>query len=188
MIRERVEALRRLMEQEGIQAYIIPGRDPHRSEVTADYWNRRRFISGFTGSFGNAVVWSGGAGVWTDSRYFIQAEQELDPEVFTLFKKGLPETPSLEAWLVRNLTQGEKTGVDSRLLSCKEYERLEEKLARKAITLCALDENLVDRIWHDRPESPGKAVRKHALSFAGETVKSKLGRLRERLARAGAEA
>ena len=109
---DRVKALRQLMNERGISAFIIPGTDPHLSEYSADHWKSRGWISGFNGSAGTAVVTSEKAGLWTDSRYFLQAEIQLAGSDFVLFKDGLPETPSIREWLVEILPSGSVVGID----------------------------------------------------------------------------
>ena len=188
MICERVVALRNLMKAHGVQAYIIPSADQHRSEYPAELWRRRPFISGFTGSAGDAVVTEDQAGLWTDSRYHLQAGQELDPSVYTLFKSGTPGVPSKEGWLADVLGPGKKVGVDPRLLSHQEFSKIAGTFEKKGITLLSIDENLVDLIWTDQPARPNAAVREHDLSFAGESMESKLTRVREEMAQVGADA
>lgn len=188
MIRERVEALQKLLIEKDLHAYIIPGKDPHQSEYVPDVWQRRRFISGFTGSAGDVVVTRSVAGLWTDFRYYLQAEDQLDNEVFTLFKMGLPEVPKFDAWLAQTLSKGEKVGVDSRLFSLNDYKSLKAKLAVKGVELCPIDENLLDAVWEDQPAMPSDAIKVHDLEFAGESVGDKLGRLRTSMEAAGTEA
>jgi len=126
MTGESVAKLRELMDQHGVDAYIVPSTDPHQSEYVPALWQRRPFISGFKGSFGDVVVTGRMAGLWTDSRYFLQAASQLDEKVYTLFKWGLPEVPSYKDWLAASLGAGEKVGVDPRLLSFKEFGELRE--------------------------------------------------------------
>jgi Xaa-Pro aminopeptidase len=181
MTADRVEALRRLMEKHQVDAYIVPGTDPHQSEYLPKLWLRRPFISGFTGSAGDVIITRDAAGLWTDSRYFIQAETQLDPKVFTLFKLGVPGTPTGKDWLATTLDEGAKVGIDTRLFPREIYMKLGARLARKKIELKSIDENLVDAVWPDQPSRPEDPVKPHDVKYAGESVERKLERLRDRL-------
>jgi Xaa-Pro aminopeptidase len=186
--REKVAALRRRMKQEGLAAYLVPATDPHLNEETPECWKRRQWVSGFTGGAGDVLVTAKEAGLWTDSRYFLQAEAELDPEVFRLFKKGIEGTPTIEAHLTATLRRGQVCGVDPRLLSRTDADRLENALSAKGIRLRFPRQNLVDLLWTDRPAIPGKPLVRHAARLAGETAEAKLERLRQQMAEAGVEA
>jgi len=188
MIREKVEELRRLMEKHQIDAYIVPSTDPHCSEYVPDLWQRRAFISGFTGSAGDLVITQTQAGLWTDSRYFIQAENQLDTDCFTLFKMALPETPTMEDWIVKILKSGQKVGIDPKLISQKSFSDRGEKLEKNGAGVCSVEENLVDAVWTDRPGSPSDKVRIHPIQYSGESVKEKLTKVRKEMAKAGADA
>ena len=111
----RLKALRDEMGKAGITAFIIPGTDPHQSEYYASHWAARTWISGFDGSAGTAVVTTNQAGLWTDSRYFLQAAQQLEDSGFELFKEGLPDTPTIEQWLLTTLPQGATIAIDGTL-------------------------------------------------------------------------
>lgn len=184
----RIEALRRLMRRAGLSAYIVPSNDPHLSEYLPECWKRRHWLSGFSGSAGDVVVTMREAGLWTDSRYFLEAQRDLDPRVFTLFKKGLPDTPTIEEFLTRKLRRGQAVGIDPQLLTLTWGHTLEKALAAKRIRLRFPKRNLVDAIWEDRPAPPPDAVRVFPERLAGESVRSKLKRLRAGLARRGADA
>ena len=188
MTRERLEALRCTMKEAGLAGYIVPGTDPHRNEWVPSCWRRLEWISGFTGSCGNAAVTTEEAGLWTDSRYFLQAEAELDPAGFALLRMGEEGTPDMAEWFAQRLAPGDRVGVDPRLVSCREYDTLERKLTEAGITLCDLEDNLVDRIRRDPPPPPAAQVWVHAVEYTGETVESKLARLRARLKEKGAAA
>ena len=180
-IQERVETLRHQMRERGLDGYIIPSTDPHRSEYLPECWQRRRFISGFTGSAGDVVITESVAGLWTDPRYHLQAEAQLDPAVFTLFKFGLPEVPTLQSWLAASLKSGQKVGVDPRLISIVDFEDYRKRLEPAGVELCSIDENLVDAVWSGRPGQPFAEVRVHDPAYAGETHTEKLEQLRERM-------
>ena len=117
-IKERLHALRMTFHPNHIKAFIIPSTDPHLSEYVAPYWMSREWISGFTGSAGTAVLLMDKAGLWTDSRYFLQAEKELEGSGITLYKEMLPETPSITAFLCQNLKPGESVSIDGKMFSC----------------------------------------------------------------------
>ena len=107
-VSERIEELRREMDAEGIDIYIVPTADYHHSEYVGEYFKARQFLTGFTGSAGTAVITTNAGGVWTDSRYFLQAEEQLNGTGLKLFKERLPETPSISEWLVEILQKGDK--------------------------------------------------------------------------------
>ena len=113
-VKERVDAVRRLMKQNQVEAYFVPSSDPHQSEYVPECWQRRPWISGFTGSAGDVLVTHAVAGLWTDGRYFLQAEEELRGSGIKLFRSGQPGVPSLTEFLTRNLGAGESLGVDPR--------------------------------------------------------------------------
>ena len=131
----RIEALRAAMSAAGIDAVIIPQTDPHQSEYLADHWQVRRWLSGFTGSAGSLVVTADKALLWTDSRYFIQAADQLDGTGIALMKDGLPDTPSITAYLCSNLPSGATVGVDGMLLSAAEVERITPEYAKHGIKI-----------------------------------------------------
>jgi len=185
----RLASLRALMIQHDLAAWVVPSADAHQSEYVSTNWLRRGFISGFDGSAGTAVVLADKAGLWTDSRYFLQAGEQLEGTGFDLMKIGEPNVPTLEAWLGIQLSEGDRVGVNAAVFSIKGYEELEKALAAKAVTLVPLQVDLVDQVWGaDQPPMPSAPVRVHADDVAGETVAEKLGRLFLSLAGAGADA
>jgi len=188
MIRDLVSRLREQMREQGIAAYVVPSTDPHQSEYLPEFWKRRAHISGFTGSAGDVVVTRDAAGLWTDSRYFLQAERELDPAVFTLWRSGLPGVPTYGEWLASSVRAGEKVGVDPRLMSCREFADLKGRLQRRDADLVAVAGNLVDAVWAGRPAAPANPVEPHDVRYAGESVESKLERVRDRMKNEGAAA
>jgi Xaa-Pro aminopeptidase len=185
---QRLTALRRLMARNKIQAYIVPSSDPHQSEYVPDFWQRRKFLTGFSGSAGDAVVTPKKAGLWTDSRYWLRAEAEIDARAFTLFRAGQPGVPSWQEWLAMELRSGQAVGLDPRLLSHKDYILLKTQLEDHGLKLRPLGKNLVDEVWAERPAPPKGKVEVHGLDFAGESVASKLARLRKKITEAGAGA
>ena len=185
---EKIERLRRLMRKHNIQAYLVPGSDPHQSECVPEFWKRRAFITGFTGSAGDALVTMKSAGLWTDSRYYLQAERELRGAGFTLFRWGSPGVPSWQEWTVRNLKPGETLGLDSPLITHRDYAKLEKELAAKSVRLRPIAANLVDAIWQDRPAAPAGRVTVLGKKYAGESARSKLDRLRQKMTLEGVDA
>ena len=130
-IPERIAALREAMKQQKVDAYIIPSSDPHLSEYPADRWKSREWISGFTGSAGTIVVTADKAGLWTDSRYFLQAASQLEGSGIELYKLALPETPSITEFLLHELHTGQAVGLDGQTYSAAEASALANKLSRK---------------------------------------------------------
>jgi Xaa-Pro aminopeptidase len=183
---EKLKCLRGLMKKHKIQAYLIPSSDPHQSEYVPEFWRRRAFITNFTGSAGDALVTMKNAGLWTDSRYYLQAERELRGSGFTLFKWGMPEVPSWQEWAAKNLKSGETLGLDPQLVAHRDFASLEKALAGKSIRLKAIAPNLVDAIWEDRPAAPAGPITVLAKRYAGESVQSKLARIRQKMAVEGA--
>ena len=187
MVKERVEKLRSLITENNMHAYLIPGTDPHQSEYIPAPWRRREWISGFTGSAGDVVISLEKGGLWTDSRYFIQAETELRGSGIALFRKNTPGVPEISEWLKEELKSGMSLGVDSRLLTVTAGEDLEKTLGRRGIRVGWQQENLVDRIWENRPSFSESAAEPHPVAFSGEPVSAKLKRLRREMSREGSE-
>lgn len=185
---DRLTALRRLMTKHGIQAYVMPSADPHQSEYVPEFWQRRKFLCGFSGSAGDVVVTRTKAGLWTDSRYWLRAAAEIDDRSFTLFKAGQPGVSSWQEWAARKLTRGQSLGIDPRLISHRDYQALRARLEDKGLKLKAVSPNLVDAVWLDRPAPPRGQAEVHDLRYAGESVSSKLKRVRGAMADAEAEA
>ncbi len=184
---EKLSALRRLMKRHGIHAYLIPSSDPHQSEYVPECWKRRAFVTGFTGSAGDALVSLKTAGLWTDSRYYLQAEKELRGSGFRLFRLGSANIPSWQDWAARNLGRGEVLGIDPQLITHKEYLHLEKALGERGIRLKAIAANLVDEMWKERPALPSEPISVHAKKDSGESIRSKLERLRRKMAAEGTD-
>ena len=187
MIKERINQLRDLMRKNKIQAYLIPSTDPHQSEYVPDLWKRRQWISGFDGSAGDVVVTLERAGLWTDSRYFLQAEEQLKGTGIELFKIGVPGTPSITEFLKAQLTAGDSVGYDPRLQTVNDLAKLEEELTPAKIRLLPLEENLIDRLWEDQPSLPDRPVFIWEEKYAGESAESKLNRIRQAMEKNGAQ-
>ncbi|CEO07842.1 aminopeptidase P family protein [Paraclostridium sordellii] len=178
MIKERLAKLREYMSEKNIDAYIIPSSDNHQSEYVGDHFKCREFISGFTGSAGTVVVTMEEAGLWTDGRYFIQAEKELEGSTIKLFKMGEEGVPTTEEYLYESLKDGKTLGFDGRVICAKEGTNLEKKLAKKNIKI-VYDYDLVGMIWNDRPALSTAKAFLLDVKYAGETFSSKLNRVRE---------
>lgn len=134
-INDRIAALRAHIAQEQIQAFIIPSTDPHLSEYVAPHWQSREWISGFTGSAGTVVVTAKDAGLWTDSRYFLQAARQLEGTCITLYKEMLPETPNIPEFLSAHLQEGDCVGIDGKMFSAEEVEHLQKELKKSGIRI-----------------------------------------------------
>ncbi len=175
-INANLQALREKMKNSGISAVVIPQADPHMSEYLAPHWQVRRMLSGFTGSAGDLVVSLDEALLWTDSRYFLQAGEQLAGTEIKLMKDGLPETPSIATWLTENLKGGETVGIDGMLFSITAKDNLEQQLAAYGIKLnCSYD--VVDEIWVDRPALPEDKIFVHDIKYAGESAHEKIARV-----------
>ena len=177
---ERIEALRRLMQREGIHAFITPSTDPHAGEYVPERWKSRRWISGFTGSAGTAVVTTDQAALWTDSRYFIQATEQLTDTGFVLMKEKIEGTPSITEWLCSVLPTGSVVAVDAWVNTTSDVENLENELKAHGLTL-RTDLDPYTEIWEDRPSIPQSKAFIQGLEFAGESAASKIQRVREKI-------
>ena len=187
IIPERLTALRQAMKSQGLSAYIITSSDAHLSEYTPKRWQGRQWISGFNGSAGTAVVTLDKAGLWTDSRYFLQAADELEGSTFELFKMGIPGVPSIEEFLAKELPSGSVVGADGACLSVAEATETADKLAIYGITY-RLDQDLLAEAWKDRPELPSKPLFLHPEQYAGASAKERIESVRLRLRNQGANA
>lgn len=171
-----LEALRDLMRSKHIDAVIIPGTDPHQSEYPSEHWKFRDYVSGFTGSNGTAVVTLDDAGLWTDSRYFLQAADQLEGSGFTLHKENIPGEPTVLEWLGEVLDEDAVVGVDGRLFSLIEANRIEMFCAQNGF-MFAPDFRAAEAIWTDRPARPMNQAFVHDEALAGEDVDSKISRV-----------
>lgn len=185
-IPERIAALREEMAKQKIDAYIIPTSDPHMSEYPADCWKYREWISGFTGSAGTVVVTADKAGLWTDSRYFLQAATELEDSGIDLYKLMLPETPSIPEFLLQELNEEQIAGLNGETYSLSEATSLEKKLAENNITLNT-HVALIDEIWKDRPAIPEALMLEMPVELSGKSVEDKLIEINKMLHKAGAD-
>lgn len=181
-----LEALRDLMRSKHIDAVIIPGTDPHQSEYPSEHWKFRDYVSGFTGSNGTAVVTLDDAGLWTDSRYFLQAAEQLEGSGFTLRKENIPGEPTALEWLGEVLDEDAVVGVDGRLFSLIEVNRIEMFCAQNGF-MFAPDFRAAEAIWTDRPARPMNPAFVHDEALAGEDVDSKISRVVDALDAADAD-
>lgn len=184
---KRLAALRRLMAEREVDAWLAPSADPHQSEYVAARWQARAWLSGFSGSAGTLLVKQDWAGLWTDSRYHIRAAQELAGSGIELFKNGLPGVPSHIQWLKMNLDPGACLGFDGGVLSVQQVALLEKALQGGEITF-AYQKDLVDEIWFDRPAIPRRSISLLGEEFAGESRAAKLARIREEITKQEAQA
>ena len=185
-ITERIGRLRQCLRKQSLSAFIIPSTDPHSGEYVPDHWKTREWVSGFTGSAGTAVITLDDAALWTDSRYFLQAADQLDGTGIRLMKDRLPDTPSIPEWLGQSLSPGAVVGVDGWVNTIGETQALREALAREGLTL-RTDYDPVTRLWDDRPALPGTPVSIHPLEYAGVACHEKLAAIREKLLARGAD-
>jgi len=187
IIKSRIEALRSVMESNGLSAFVTPSTDPHSGEYVPARWKSRAWISGFTGSAGTAVVSKNKAALWTDSRYFLQATDQLAGTGFSLQKEKIEGTPTIAEWLGKRLENGEVVGVDGWTNTVAAVEQLKTELAPFGLKLhTELDP--YDTIWTDRPEVPKDKIFIHPMEFAGEDASSKIWRIRKAYKAHGADA
>lgn len=184
MIKHRIEELRKLMAQWGWSAAVTVGEDPHNSEYTPLRWCQREFISGFTGSAGVVVVTADHAGLWTDSRYYIQAERELKGSGIELHRMSSPECKDWIGWIIENMPQGAKVGVDGLCMSMSDAGQLGLGLAGKDGCVVSSPDYL-ENLWPDRPSLPKDKVWIHPEEYAGRSVSDKLSWLRTAIAGKG---
>ena len=177
MIKQRIENIRDLMKEKNIYAYIVPSSDYHQSEYVGDYFKSREFMSGFTGSAGTLIISMDEAGLWTDGRYFIQAENELKDSGIKLFKMGEEGVPTIEEYLLEKLPKNSILGFDGRVMSVKEGQSLANKLAFKGINI-EYKYNLVNDIWEDRCSLPTEKAFLLGTEYSGESFSDKLSRIR----------
>ncbi|MDR0371152.1 MAG: aminopeptidase P family protein [Prevotellaceae bacterium] len=178
-VKERLEALRAEMKKNGVSAYVIPGTDPHASEYIADYWKERVWISGFNGSAGVVAITMDKAGLWTDSRYFLQGAEQLHGTGIELMKQGLPQTPEIVSWLASELKAGEKVAVNPQMFSLDTYTTMKTKLDMSRIDLVSID--LIQNIWKDRPALPKKPFFVFDIKYSGKSTIEKLTILRDEM-------
>jgi Xaa-Pro aminopeptidase len=184
-IRERVSELRRLMKEKNIDAYIIPSCDAHQSEYVAEHWKSRTWISGFTGSAGTVVVAKNEAGLWTDGRYYIQAEKQLEGSGIKLFKMREPNVPSTTEWIFSTLDEGSCVGFDGKVFSAASVKNMKETFSKKKLSINS-EYDLIDLIWNDRPEVPMNKIYIHEVKYSGKSRNEKIKEVRKYMKEEGA--
>ncbi len=185
-IQDRLKALRAQMQENGIDFYMMPTADFHHSEYVNDYFKVREYFCNFSGSNGTLLVWQEGAGLWTDGRYFIQAEQELAGTGVELFRMMDEGVPTIEEFLQKNMGKGQTLGFDGRVISAGEGKNYEKKLEDKQVKF-VYDRDLADAVWTDRPAFPAGEVRMLDETIAGKTVEEKLAAVAAGLKEEGAD-
>ncbi len=183
-IKNRLILLRKAMLKAGVSACIIPGTDPHASEYIAEHWKERVWISGFNGSAGTAVVTVNKAGLWTDSRYFLQGAEQLVETDIELMKQGLPETLEIIPWLSDELKAGDKVGVNPQVFSVNVYAAMKTELKMVGIELVSID--LLAEVWTERPSLPLKPFFVFDTKYSGKSTTEKLTAVRTELKKARA--
>lgn len=185
-IQDRLKALRAQMQENGIDFYMMPTADFHHSEYVNDYFKVREYFCNFSGSNGTLLVWQEGAGLWTDGRYFIQAERELAGTGVELFRMMDEGVPTMEEFLQKNMGKGQTLGFDGRVISTGEGKNYEKKLEDKQVKF-VYDRDLADAVWKDRPAFPAGEVRMLDETIAGKSVEEKLAAVVARLKEEGAD-
>ena len=186
MIPERLAALRQEMKARNIAVYVVPTADFHESEYVGEHFKARRFITGFTGSAGTAVITRTEAGLWTDGRYFVQAAKQLEGTTVTLYRMGEEGVPTVEEYIAKNLSEGEAIGFDGRVVNARWGKKLQELAEEKHGSLY-VDEDLIDNIWTDRPPMAKEPVWILDEKYSGKSTKEKLSAVRENMKEAKAE-
>ena len=186
-VKERITALRERMKEKKIDAYLVPTDDFHASEYVGEYFKCRKYITGFTGSAGTAVIMQDMAGLWTDGRYFIQAAAQLEGTGVDLFKMGEPGVPTIHQFLEEKLGEGMCLGFDGRTISAKEASELSEALGKKGASL-SVDYDLVGEVWEDRPALSCEPVMELDVKWAGESRADKCAKIRKAMEEKGADA
>ncbi|WP_291573923.1 aminopeptidase P family protein [Clostridium sp. UBA4548] len=184
-IKERISKLRELMVQSNVDAYIVPSQDPHLSEYVGEHFKCRAWISGFTGSAGTAVFTKEKAGLWTDGRYYIQAEKQLKGTGIELFRAAEIGVPSYTQWLQSELKENNIVGFDGMVFSTSFAEKMEKDLWSKGIRINS-DLDLISPIWTDRPEIPSDEIFLHHTKYCGKSRNEKVSQVREKMSKSGA--
>lgn len=179
-IKQKLNALRILMKEKKIDAYLVPTDDFHGSEYVGDYFKCRKYITGFTGSAGTAIITQDMAGLWTDGRYFIQAADQLRDTTIELFKTGEPGVPTVHQFLNDKLEEGMCLGFDGRTVSAREAEELQELLQEKHITF-SVNDDLIGEIWEDRPALSCEPVMELDIRWTGKSRADKIAEIREQM-------
>jgi len=180
-VNQRIEALREVMQREHLAAFLFPSTDPHQGEYVPDHWKGREWISGFNGSAGTAVVTMTSAALWTDSRYFIAAEEQLRDTEFQLMKLKMPGTPTIPEWIGKECGAGAEVGVDGMVNSANAVKDLIADLRRQGGITLRTNFDPLSLIWKDRPAIPMNHVEIYPIKYAGEGTREKIARIRKAL-------
>ena len=188
-IATRLSLLREEMRREHLSAFIFPSSDPHMSEYVPSRWEGRKWVSGFDGSAGTAVVTLHSAALWTDSRYFIAAEQQLRGTEFCLMRERMESTPTIAQWIARELRDDDPTevGIDGMCVAASEAAALADELRAVGGICLRTNLDILNRVWTDRPPVPLHPIVLHPIEYSGESTADKLSRLRHELLRLGAD-
>lgn len=186
VINSRLESIRSLMQRANVNVYIVPNFDPHLSEYPPERWNTRKWASGFTGSAGSAAISLNEAALWSDSRYFLQAENELEGTGYTFYKDGLPETISLNEWVCNQAGSNGVVAADDTTFSYNEGVKMKALFAKKGVDL-KFDFDPINELWNDRPAIPNNKIFVHKIEYAGEDFNSKYSRIIEAAQTKGAD-
>ncbi len=181
IIQQRLEALREVMRYEHLDAFIFPSTDPHQGEYVPDHWKGREFISGFSGSAGTAVVTMNAAALWTDSRYFLAAADQLKGTTFQLMKEKMPGTPTIAQWIGSQCEAGAEVAIDGWCCSERFVRHLVADLRQQGGMTLRTNLDPLQQIWTDRPAIPDHPIMLHPLEYAGEPTQHKLERIRQAL-------
>jgi Xaa-Pro aminopeptidase len=180
-VNQRIEALREVMQREHLAAFIFPSTDPHQGEYVPDHWKGREWISGFNGSAGTAVVTMTSAALWTDSRYFIAAEEQLRGTEFQLMKLKMPDTPTIPEWIGKECGAGAEVGLDGMVNSANAVKDLIADLRQRGGITLRTNLDPLSQIWKDRPAIPENPVEIYPMEYAGENCRDKIARIRKAL-------
>ena len=186
-ITNRLTTLRAIMIRKGISAFIVPSTDPHSGEYVPEYWETRKWISGFTGSAGTVVITLDKAGLWTDSRYFLQAEEQLEGTGIILFKERVPGTPTIANWLGQVLQPNEKVGIDGWVNTVSEAENLILELKKYHLSLITIEDPFIS-LWQNRPSLPSEPIFILPETYSGRSCKEKLDLINNELQKSQANA
>ena len=179
-MKKELVLLREYMDRNKLDAYIIPSSDAHQGEYVADHFQGRKWISGFTGSAGTAVILRDKAGVWTDGRYFIQAERQLENSGFELFKMAVDGVPTYNQWLASELKEGARVGFDGRVICQKDFNGIDEELKNKGVHY-HITEDALSEIWDGRPHLSKDLIFDFDVKFAGVSRDKRIEEIREEL-------
>jgi Xaa-Pro aminopeptidase len=186
-VAERIQKLREIMKRENIDYYIVPSEDFHQSEYVAECFKSRAYITGFTGSAGTALIGREKAILWTDGRYFIQANEQLKGSGVELFKMRIPGWPTLEEWLMENMTEGQTLSFDGRVVPVNQYKEFMKIKENKNIRI-VMDKDLVEEVWLDKPQMPKEKVFLHDIKYCGKTAREKIKEVRNEMKKLGGKA